>query len=173
MSKIFPVFEGDGATNLPRYPTVNDFGGIAFENDQRYPPREGKRLRAENYMQLAMAVDRVCRMTATLVIEFSPGYTGYTPNLPAIVSVTSVIDSIDLASVSIARASQGVYRIYYPQNKMPPKRQMAQIWNARSVSISNSFANQAVGYTDVTLYNQSGTLTDDPAFKYTLRLFGE
>lgn len=172
MSTIFPVFEGDGGTNLPRYPTVNDMGGLQFEDDPKYPPREGKRLRAENYMQLIMAADRVCRMIPPLVIEFAPGYTGYTPTEPAIISVTSVIDAITIDTVSVSRVSVGLYRILYPQNTLPPKRQLAQAWGCESDSLG-SYAVQGNGYVDVHVYNQGGSLTDDPQFKTKVRMFGE
>lgn len=172
MSRIFPVFEGDGATNLPRYPTVNDMGGLQFEDDPKYKPRVGKRTSAENYMQLIMATDRVCRMVPTLVIEFAPGFTGYTPSEPAIISVTSVIDAITMNTVSISRSGVGIYRIFYPQNKLPPKRQLAQVWGCESNSLG-SYAVQANGYVDVHVYNQGGSLTDDPQFKLKVRMFGE
>lgn len=172
MSRIFPVFEGDGGSNLPRYPTVNDMGGLQFEDDPQYRPKENKRLRAENYMQLIMAAERVCRMVPVLVVEFAPGYTGYTPATPAIISVTSVIDAITIDTVSISRGSVGLYRIFYPQNTLPPKRQLAQAWGAESNSLG-SYAVQANGYVDVYVYNQSGNLTDDPVFKIKVRMFGE
>lgn len=171
MSRIFPVFEGDGASNLPRYPTANDMGGLQFEDDPQYRPQEGKRPRAENYMQLIMAADRVCRMIPTLVVEFMPGAS---PDVPTIITVTSVIDAITFDTVSISRGGVGIYRIFYPQNALPPKRQMAQISYVGSTAISRgALVNQASGYTDVTLYDNLGNATDNPLFMFKLRLFGE
>lgn len=172
MSSIFPVYEGDGSSTLPRYPTVIDFGGLGFENDPKFVPQPGKRLRAENYMQLSMAVDRVCRMEPTLTIEFAPGFTGYTPDAPTILSVTSVIDAITLDSVLINRSSQGIYVIYYPPDKMPPKRQMMQIWPCESDGLY-AYGQQASGHVYVHTMNQSGNPTDDPQFKFKVRIFGE
>lgn len=170
-SPVYPVFEGDGGSNLPKRPTASvDLGGLDFVDSVEYPPKDREILSATDYLQFTMSLERVARTIPMLRADVY-GYAAMTPGT-ATTNVVSVNGTLTTANVTVERLALGKYRVTYPTGKLPTA-------NSKPVAIllkgaGGTASAEVTAFTsttvDVWTYNFGGALSNTDVY-FTVEVY--
>lgn len=170
----YPIFEGDKSSSpviAPRRPTLADFGGHEFEAALKFAPNDRRRPPLHGYMQLAMAMDRVCRSIPLLSIDFQ---TDVFPAVGTILFVNSVIDSLTTSTVTLTRPSSNTHILTWPLGSLPSKthnaegRHVGYLHPSKACRVTQS-ANQCT----VSCYTETGGFANSTDYIFNISIWGE
>jgi hypothetical protein len=169
VSPTYFVFEGDGGSNPPARPTIDQVGGANFTDctEPGYAPIPDIQPMSADYNQLSLIAWAASRMMPVLKIGVT---SGIPPTINAVVAVSRNVSLLLSANpdVQVTRASQGHWQIVVsttklPQSDSPPK---AFANNAGACAVSAVWS--SAGHYDV--YTSDATGLIDAGF--TLELSG-
>lgn len=137
---LFNVFDGDGGSNVPRRPSLDDLGGAAYEDDQQYPPDPLTMPSAAMENQNEMVLYGLAKMGATALV-----YVKFTGGTPAIDTLVSPGNLLEIADFTITDNGDGDTSVVVAANKIPamlpfniaqPIPTGTGVWSANGRSIS-------------------------------------
>ena len=101
-SPTFPVYDGDGVSVVPRRPGVDDVGGSAKEDNQKYPPNPLTMLAAADWNQVARLLVGFSRVLPVAVISVE-----ITGGVPAISYFESVASNLVAGDITVTDNGAG------------------------------------------------------------------
>lgn len=160
VSPDYFVLEGDGGSNTPARPTIDQVGGAAFVNDTYNPPIPDQQPTAEDFNQITLCAWAAVKMMPVIRVGVTAGAP---PALNAIVAANRNISTVLVTNpdISVTRTSQGRYEVVLPTTKLPQKDSPPKAYANKAGAAAASAVWTSAGHYDVYVSDATGVIDAD------------